>query len=111
MIGNLMCCISMLLRCVNGPQILRDWAAELSNRALSSSSLSRVRPHVLKVDVEGHDFQVLMGFLDKETPSAELPLLISFEAKSILGNLNELRTHLLSRLFQCLKHEMHLLIY
>jgi hypothetical protein len=42
-----------------------------------------VRPHVLKVDVEGHDYQVLMSFLNDDMPSVALPLLISFEAKSI----------------------------
>lgn len=41
------------------------------------------RPHVLKIDVEGHDFEVLMGFLTYETPVTELPLIIGFEAKSI----------------------------
>jgi hypothetical protein len=41
------------------------------------------RPHILKIDVEGHDFDVLMGFLTLETPASELPLIIAFEAKSI----------------------------
>lgn len=39
----------------------------------------RRRPHVLKIDVEGHDYLVLMGFLLDATPVTELPLLIEFE--------------------------------
>ncbi len=41
--------------------------------------------------------KVLMGFLDKDTPSTELPLVISFEAKSIKKNMDNLREHLESR--------------
>lgn len=41
------------------------------------------RPHILKIDVEGHDYDVLMGFLRHDTPVTELPLIIDFEAKSI----------------------------
>jgi hypothetical protein len=41
------------------------------------------RPHILKIDVEGHDYDVLMGFLRSTTPASELPLIIDFEAKSI----------------------------
>jgi hypothetical protein len=38
---------------------------------------------VLKIDVEGHDYEVLMSFLQPDTPLDQLPLLIDFEAKSI----------------------------
>lgn len=31
----------------------------------------------------GHDYEVMMGFLQENTPVSELPLLISFEAKSL----------------------------
>lgn len=41
------------------------------------------RPHILKIDVEGHDYDVLMNFLTLQTPAHELPLLVDFEAKSI----------------------------
>lgn len=41
------------------------------------------RPHVLKIDVEGHDYEVLMSFMDGNVKLSELPLLIDFEAKSI----------------------------
>jgi hypothetical protein len=37
----------------------------------------------LKIDVEGHDYDVLMGFLRSDTPVNELPLIVEFEAKSI----------------------------
>jgi hypothetical protein len=35
------------------------------------------------VDVEGHDYEVLMSFMLDDTPVADLPLMIEFEAKSI----------------------------
>ncbi|RYY81128.1 hypothetical protein EON63_16130 [archaeon] len=64
------------------------------------------RPHILKIDVEGHDYevhthahipphahnqpihiqiyiQVLMGFMTEDAPIASLPLIVAFEAKSI----------------------------
>lgn len=46
----------------------------------------RRRPHILKIDVEGHDYEVLMSFLRPDTPLNQLPLLIEFEAKSIAHN-------------------------
>lgn len=86
-------------KCVNGPQILAEWASFLSKQSshTGAQTVQRVRPHVLKVDVEGHDYEVLMGFLDEETPALELPLMISFEAKSIKKNIDALRAHLESR--------------
>jgi len=44
--------------------------------------LVRRRPHILKVDVEGHDFEVLSSFLNT-TVTTSLPLLVAFEAKSL----------------------------
>ena len=41
----------------------------------------RRRPHVLKIDVEGHDYDVLMSFVMDDTPIQDLPLMIEFEAK------------------------------
>ena len=41
----------------------------------------RRRPHVLKIDVEGHDYDVLMSFVMDDTPVQDLPLMIEFEAK------------------------------
>ena len=38
-----------------------------------------------------------MGFLDSSTPNGELPLLISFEAKSIKTKFDVLKDHLESR--------------
>lgn len=37
----------------------------------------------MKIDVEGHDFQVLTSFINADTPNGELPILVEFEAKSI----------------------------
>lgn len=59
-------------------------AAKQSHKALIKRANKRYRrPHILKIDVEGHDFDVLMGFLRHDTPVNELPLIIDFEAKSI----------------------------
>jgi hypothetical protein len=55
-------------------------------QAISATTVNKRkrRPHVLKIDVEGHDFEVLMSFInDEKGNKAELPLLIDFEAKSI----------------------------
>eukprot|EP01031_Cornospumella_fuschlensis_P032727 gene32727-39565_t len=41
------------------------------------------RPHILKIDVEGHDYEVLMGFMAEDAPVSSLPLIVAFEAKSI----------------------------
>jgi hypothetical protein len=61
-----------------------------------------MRPHVLKVDVEGHDYEVLSGFLADDVPTAELPLLVSFEAKSIKKNFELLKNQMEKRLVYCL---------
>ena len=65
---------SLLCRCVSGTDILQDWTSEINRlggvvsagTGTSSSSslpgggrnakLKLIRPHVLKVDVEGHDY-------------------------------------------------------
>ena len=57
-----------MTRCVNGPEILADWANTMHKRykvanaengvSSSYSKVARIRPHILKVDVEGHDFEV-----------------------------------------------------
>lgn len=48
------------VRCVNGPEILKDWAMALASKEGSTygKGPARIRPHILKVDVEGHDYQV-----------------------------------------------------
>jgi len=82
------------VRCVTATDILMDWALsdkfrknpEKKLRTVNSRGQTIVRkrrPHVLKIDVEGHDHEVLMSFVNKDTPLMELPLLIEFEAKSI----------------------------
>ena len=91
------------VRCVTANDILQDWAVAFKrnihyiNTTLASPFLTNVkmtqvytmkkirkrRPHVLKIDVEGHDYEVLMSFVNQDTPRNELPLLIEFEGKSI----------------------------
>ncbi|KAJ1443352.1 hypothetical protein B484DRAFT_441692 [Ochromonadaceae sp. CCMP2298] len=94
------------VRCVTASDILTDWAnakggvgggvevvemgaaggmgmEEGGVGAEAARGRRKRRPHVLKIDVEGHDFDVLMGFMREDTPLGELPLLVDFEAKSI----------------------------
>ncbi|MBX9697547.1 MAG: FkbM family methyltransferase, partial [Alphaproteobacteria bacterium] len=88
------------VRCVNGPEILKDWALALSKNLPKRKKQKfpiRMRPHILKVDVEGHDYQVLSGFIADDTPTAELPLLISFEAKSIVKQFDLLKAQMTKR--------------
>ena len=56
-----------------------------------------VRPHVLKVDVEGHDYDVLMGFLGDNMLQTMLPLMINFEAKSISTKFDLLKQSMIDR--------------
>mmetsp|Transcript_31988 Transcript_31988/g.46090 ORF Transcript_31988/g.46090 Transcript_31988/m.46090 type:complete len:398 (+) Transcript_31988:3-1196(+) len=73
------------VRCVTGEDILLDWAHAVNKRgsAVPGETIKKMRAHVLKIDVEGHDYDVLMSFLSQDVPNSELPLLINFEAKSI----------------------------
>eukprot|EP01038_Epipyxis_sp_PR26KG_P004820 gene4820-6755_t len=74
------------VRCVTGSDILEDWAAATSRNVNPSKRQKvpkKMRAHVLKIDAEGHDYDVLMSFLPDDVPNNELPLLINFEAKSI----------------------------
>lgn len=82
------------VKCYTGTTILQSWSSALSS-ARSGGRL--VRPHILKVDVEGHDYQVLKSFLDDSIPVSSLPMLISFEAKSLRENEAALRQQLLDR--------------
>lgn len=56
--------VAEYVRCVTGDDILRDWAAEVnrkskgSRKATGARPITKMRPHILKVDVEGHDFDV-----------------------------------------------------
>lgn len=79
------------VRCVTATDVLTDWAnttatpaeaARQARRRKGGGAARRRRPHVLKIDVEGHDYDVLMSFV-RDVPTGDLPLLIEFEAKSI----------------------------
>ena len=90
------------VRCMTARDILDNWTnatrpAPSNPRRRQRAKESRRRPHVLKIDAEGHDYQVLMGFVRDEVPQSELPLLISFEAKSIRDHFNETVDHLRKR--------------
>ena len=76
------------VRCLTASDILTEWGNVTSDSAARVKARSkgraprRRRPHVLKIDVEGHDYDVLMSFV-RDVPNNDLPLLIEFEAKSI----------------------------
>ena len=56
----------VLCRCVSGTDILQDWTSEINRLGVGGTGASSpigggkklklIRPHVLKVDVEGHDY-------------------------------------------------------
>lgn len=89
------------VRCVTAGSVLEDWVVlpklgihyknwtsynedEVGLRGGENPTvIRRRRPHVLKIDVEGHDYEVLMSFVNEHTPLKELPILIEFEGKSI----------------------------
>jgi FkbM family methyltransferase len=89
------------VRCVTASDILDDWTA--AQNKLESQikkrgpKTRRMRPHVLKIDVEGHDYEVLMGFLLDEIPVQDLPLIIEFEAKSIAKKYSAAKEHMEKR--------------
>ena len=70
------------VKCVTARDAMNEWANAPAVSGERGEPFRR-RPHVLKLDVEGHDYEVMMGFLQENTPASELPLLISFEAKSL----------------------------
>jgi FkbM family methyltransferase len=79
---------TQIVRCLTPTEVLWQWVGTESKIAKSKSNRpKRKRVHVLKIDAEGHDFKVLMGFLRGITNQVELPLIISYEAKSMMGNL------------------------
>jgi hypothetical protein len=58
-----------------------------SKRGRGAKGSVKRRPHVLKIDAEGFDYQVLSSFLQpSDTTNAELPLLVNYEAKSMHEN-------------------------
>lgn len=89
------------VRCVTAGSVLEDWVVlpklginyknwtsynedEVRLRGGEQPTvIRRRRPHILKIDVEGHDYEVLMSFVNEQTPQRELPILIEFEGKSI----------------------------
>ena len=85
------------VKCTTGPRLISEWSDRYYYKSIAkhqkqtdhyrTSSLSRlkrrIRPHVLRVDVEGHDFEVVKGFLIDNMRMADLPLAILFEAKVV----------------------------
>jgi len=94
------------VRCVTGFDVLSLWNKatrgmqmddiQTGYRATDITSKRRRRPHILKVDVEGHDYEVLSSFLTTNMTN-ELPLLVSFEAKSLKENYPKMVTLLKSK--------------
>ena len=89
------------VRCMRGSEVTKEWADVVNQRqssgkkrkptkaakaAKAAKANTKRRPHILKVDAEGFDYQVLSSFLLNDTTNAELPLLINYEAKTMLAN-------------------------
>ena len=86
------------VRCMRGSEVTKEWAEVVSRRPAGSrrkpsKSHIKRRPHVLKIDAEGFDYQVLSSFLLDDTTNAELPLLINYEAKTMFANYPLVRLH------------------
>lgn len=80
------------VKCSTPAEIMSTWSTYLLNRLKSGAKRKRnQRVHVLKIDAEGHDYKVLKGFMDENVPASELPLIISYEAKSMDENLPVIR--------------------
>lgn len=82
------------VRCVTGADVLREWTTSLYSAKMAQRQ--RFRPHVLKIDAEGHDYEVLVSFIEPMN-DFQLPLLIDFEAKSLLDKYPKVVELLLSR--------------
>ena len=52
------------VRCMTASNILDEWSAEVYKREVSAGKKNarskRIRPHALKIDVEGHDYEVMI---------------------------------------------------
>lgn len=75
------------VKCMTGIDLIKEW---------NSNSITKKRLHVLKIDAEGFDYEVLASFLSQSAAQSELPLIINFEAKS-MGNNYTLAKELLLR--------------
>lgn len=53
------------VKCVTARDMMSEWAQHSTD---NTNAGFRRRPHVLKLDVEGHDYEVLMGFIMETTP-------------------------------------------
>ena len=79
------------VRCMRGSEVTKEWAEVVSKRpagvrrSATKADIKR-RPHILKIDAEGFDYQVLSSFLMDDTNNAELPLLVNYEAKTMFEN-------------------------
>ena len=86
------------VKCMSGVDVIDEWtkATRPSNVNNTSGKMMRKRVHVLKIDAEGFDYQVLASFLPADIKRVELPVMINFEAKSMKENYIKARELLLS---------------
>ena len=72
--------------CKTAVDIMNDWTNAYYQRLPTKTKQNRrktPRVHILKIDAEGHDYEVLSSFIRDDTPPEALPLMICFEAKSM----------------------------
>ena len=85
------------VKCMTGVDVVDEWTkATRPGNANNNGKMSRKRVHVLKIDAEGFDYQVLASFLPADIKRVELPVMINFEAKSMKENYIKARELLLS---------------
>lgn len=50
--------------------------------------MKKRRPHLLKIDVEGFDYDVIKGFMKNNSLVSDLPLMLMFEVSIYLASFN-----------------------
>lgn len=93
------------VRCITGVQVIEEWSKltkkvnpkRAKKGGNNIKATQKKRPHILKVDAEGFDAQVLTSFLPDGIKNSELPLLINFEAKTMNERYEGVREILLKR--------------
>ena len=90
------------VRCMTGVDVINEWSkatkkANPKKKQKEYKASQKKRVHILKIDAEGFDFEVLASFFPKTYVNSDLPLMINFEAKSMKDKYQLARELLLSR--------------
>lgn len=97
--------------CLEGDQVVNEWKNFIDANTTMPNNTNidphPFRPHILKVDAEGHDYEILYSFFHRalSDPSVSLPLILQFESK-LFEPFNKRK---LGRLLEDLGYESNLL--